>query len=147
MKVREIMERDVKTCHLEDTLESSAMMMWNNDCGSLPVIDSSGKPIGMITDRDIAMSSALNHRPLWDLHARDVTSNRPLYVCRENDDVRSALEAMQSHRVRRLPVVSDGGQLRGIISIDDVVACSDEKTAGLSYRDAMTTLKAVCIHH
>ena len=78
MKVRDVMESNVKTCALNDNLESVATLMWNNDCGSIPVIDQSGTPIGIITDRDIAMSCALNHKPLWELRARDVTNSRPL---------------------------------------------------------------------
>lgn len=147
MKVREVMARDVKTCRPEDSLESSAMLMWNNDCGALPVVDSSGKPIGIITDRDIAMSSVLNHKPLWELRTSDVTGSRPLYSCKENDDISAALKAMQTHRVRRLPVISDSGSLRGIISIDDVVARSEERKSGISYLDTINTLKAVCVHH
>lgn len=147
MKVREVMARDVKTCRPEDSLESSAMLMWNNDCGALPVVDSSGKPIGIITDRDIAMYSVLNHKPLWELRASDVTGSRPLYSCKENDDISAALKAMQTHRVRRLPVISDSGSLRGIISIDDVVARSEERKSGISYLDTINTLKAVCVHH
>ena len=42
MKVSEVMEKDVRSCGPDDTLESTAMMIWNNNCGSAPVIDSSG---------------------------------------------------------------------------------------------------------
>lgn len=147
MKVRDVMEKDVKTCSLDDNLESVAMLMWNNDCGSAPVIDQSGTPIGIITDRDIAMSCALNHKPLWELRTRDVTNNRPLYTCHENDDMSFALETMRAHRIRRLPVVDKTGHLRGLISIDDIVACSEDKLTGMSFQDTMNTLKAVCIHH
>lgn len=147
MKVCDVMEKDVKTCSPDDTLEAAAMMMWNSDCGSAPVIDQSGTPIGIITDRDIAMSCALNHKPLWELRTRDVTNNRQLYTCNGNDDMRTALETLQAHRIRRLPVVDDAGHLQGLISIDDIVACSEEKMPGMSFQDTMNTLKAVCIHH
>lgn len=147
MKVTNVMQKDVKTCGLDDTLESVALMMWNNDCGSAPVIDQSGTPLGIITDRDITMSCALNHKPLWELRTREVTNNRPLYTCNENDDISAALETLQTHRVRRLPVVNDAGHLHGLISIDDIVACSQEKMPGMSFQDTMNTLKAVCIHH
>lgn len=147
MKVTDVMQKDVKTCSPDDTLESVALMMWNNDCGSAPVIDQSGTPTGIITDRDITMSCALNHKPLWDLRTKDVTNNRPLYTCKEKDDMSSALETLQTHRIRRLPVVDDAGHLHGLISIDDIVACSKEKMPGISFQDTMNTLKAVCTHH
>lgn len=147
MKTCDVMERDVKTCSPDDNLESAAMLMWNNDCGAAMIIDPTGTPVGILTDRDIAMSCALNHKPLWDLSARDVTNNRPLYTCNENDDVRSALFTMQQQKIRRLPVVNEAGHIQGIISIDDIVACSEENMPDLSYQDTMKTLKAVCIHH
>ena len=49
MKIGDVLESDVKTCRPDDTLESLALMMWNHDCGSVPVIDASGTPIGIIT--------------------------------------------------------------------------------------------------
>lgn len=147
MKVFEVMEKDVTSCSPDDALDAVAMLMWHNDCGSIAVVDQAGTPVGIITDRDIAMSCALNHKSLWDLHARDVTNNRPLHTCKENDGVGIALGIMQAQRIRRLPVLSESGRLRGIISIDDIVACSDEKMPDLSFRDTMKTLKAVCIHH
>lgn len=147
MKVCDVMERDVKTCGPNNSLESAALLMWDNDCGSLPVVDQSATPLGIITDRDIAMSCALNHKPLWELCTKDVTNNRPLYTCRENDDMRSALSTMQAQRIRRLPVIDKNGCLKGIVTIEDVVACSEEKTPGMSFKDTMNTLKTVCIHH
>lgn len=147
MKVRDIMEKDVKTCNTNDTLEAPAMLMWNHNCGSAPVIDGSGTPIGIITDRDITMSCALNHKPLWELRTSEVISDRPLYTCNENDDISTALKTMQNNRVRRLPVVNNDGRLQGIISIDDIVACFKEETPGMSFHDTMNTLKAVSISH
>ncbi|MEJ2565196.1 MAG: CBS domain-containing protein [Gammaproteobacteria bacterium] len=147
MRVSDVMERDVRTCSPDDSLEAVAMTMWNNDCGAVPIIGQSGEPLGIITDRDIAMSCALNHKPLWELHARDVANNRSLYTSREGDDIQSALNTMQTHRVRRLPVVDDSGHLRGIVSMDDVIYRSEEHMPGMSYWDTMNTLKAVCIHH
>jgi CBS domain-containing protein len=147
MKIFEVMEKDVTSCSPDDTLDAIAMLMWQNDCGSVAVVDQAGTAVGIITDRDIAMSCALNHKSLWDLCARDVTNNRPLYTCKENDDVGVALGIMQAQKIRRLPIVSESGHLRGIISTDDIVARSDEKMPDLSFRDTMKTLKAVCIHH
>lgn len=147
MKACDVMERNVTTCSPDDNLESVAMMMWNNDCGSVTMINEMGAPMGIITDRDITMSCALNHKSLWDLCVSDVTNNQSLYMCNENDNVKSMLVTMQQHKIRRLPVVNKAGHLEGIISIDDIVACSKEKAPDLSFRDTMKTLKAVCIHH
>jgi CBS domain-containing protein len=141
------MERDVVTCHPDENLETAARLMWDNNCGSIPVIDEYGIPVGIVTDRDIAMSCVLNHRAPWELRVSDVTNNRPLHVCGEHEDIKGALHTMQMQKIRRLPVVNDAGRLQGIISIDDAIARSEERAPDLSFRDTMDTLKAVCIQH
>jgi CBS domain-containing protein len=152
MLIRDIMTRDVSACGLDTTLESAAAMMWQNNCGSIPVVDQGGVPIGIVTDRDVAMSAALNHKPLWELTAREVLDGRATFTCRGNDNVHSALRAMWAQHVRRIPVVDDGGHLEGIVSMDDVIARAERGSRGntppeLSFDDAMTTLKAVAYHH
>lgn len=151
MNVSKVMSRNVKTCNPDTTLEAAAKMMWENDCGALPVVDNGGHPIGMVTDRDIAMSCALNHKAQWELTSKDVMGLRKIFTCKESDDVRTALGIMQAQKVRRLPVLDGNGKLQGILSIDDVIAFSEgspgKAVPGLSYEDTMSTLKSVCIHH
>ena len=71
-----------------------------------------GLPVGMITDRDISMGSALNHQPLWNLSAEQVTNNRKVFTCSTDDSLETALEIMQSEQIRRLPVVNQEGELQ-----------------------------------
>lgn len=152
MNVDYVMTCNVASCGPDSTLESVAMMMWDTDCGSIAVVDEARKPIGIITDRDIAMGSALNHKPLWEISTREVTNNRPLFTCTTRDDIGSALEIMQREKIRRLPVVDPSGALSGMLSVDDVVFFAGESTKGekasaVSYDAAMSLLKAVCKHH
>jgi CBS domain-containing protein len=152
MNVSEAMETDVKACGSDTNLEAAAMMMWNHDCGFLPVVDSLGKPLGVITDRDIAMSAALNHKPLWELTAGDIISGQTVHLCEMDVAVRSALKTIWAQKVRRVPVVDGGGQLRGVLSVDDIVTLAERGSRGqplppLSYDDAVMTLKAVARHH
>jgi CBS domain-containing protein len=149
MKVEQMMEQDVITCTPEDNLETAAMLMWNNDCGAIPIINSEGMPVGVVTDRDVAIASAMQHKPLWQISMLDVSRERPVYTCRKDEDAREALRTMGANRIRRLLVVDDGGQINGILSIDDAVhfASQGGGDSSLSYEDVMSTLKAVCIHH
>jgi CBS domain-containing protein len=152
MKVSDIMVRNVQSCQPDANLESIAMLMWNSDCGSVPVVDPDGRTVGLITDRDISMASALSHKPLWGITSREVTSGRPVFTVHADDDVHSALKVMWAQKVRRLPVINGDGRLQGILSVDDVVACAERGSRGggvpeLSFDDAMQTLKAVCKHH
>jgi CBS domain-containing protein len=53
------MVTDVKTCADHSTLNAAARIMWDNDCGCVPVVDGDGRVVGMITDRDICMTAYL----------------------------------------------------------------------------------------
>lgn len=152
MYVNELMTRNVATCSSDSSLESIAMQMWQNNCGAIPVLDSNNSPIGIITDRDIVMSAALNHKPLWEMSANQILDGRTTYTCREGDNVKSALRTMWAQHIRRLPVVDDGGGLIGMVSMDDIIARAERGSRGtpppdLSFDDAMSTLKGVAYHH
>ena len=149
MKIREIMTRDVKTCTPETNLAAAAMIMWDNDCGIVPVVHSDGKVIGMITDRDICMAVATKHREASDITVGEVFSGN-LYACAPDQDVRDALKIMRAEKVRRLPVINAYGVLEGLLSLNDVVLRAEEakgwKAPDLSYEDVVNTLKAICAH-
>jgi len=152
MRVSEVMTTEALSCTPQTDLETVAMQMWNGDCGSIPVMNDNGMPIGMITDRDIAMAGALQHKALSDICTSEVINGRDVQCCKVEDSIDSALQAMTEAHVRRLPVVDGNGCLQGILSVDDVVICAERGKRGegkpdLSFDDAMTTLKAVCKHH
>lgn len=152
MDVTDVMQRSVKLCGVNTTLETAGVTMWESDCGALPVVDDSGRVIGIITDRDIAVTAALNHRPLWEMKCGELVESRPLYTCRPNEDIKQALKTMWAQKVRRLPVIDDDGRIVGILSVDDIIASAERGTRGrvvpdLSYDDAMNALKAVSHSH
>lgn len=148
MKVREVMTPTVQTCMPETSLATAARMMWESDCGVLPVVNVSDKVIGMITDRDICMGAASKHQDPSTIAVAEVISGKA-YVCNSDDDVRQALKIMKEKRVRRLPVIDAEGKLRGILSMNDAVLRAKEngaKKQGLSYGDVIKTYKALCAH-
>ncbi len=151
MLIRDLMVKEVTSCCPDTNLEAAGRMMWDHNCGAIPVLDNEDHPIGVVTDRDIAMSAVLNHKPLWDITTRDVISSREIFTCNMDDDIQSALTTMQTHKIRRVPVVNGDGRLEGILSIDDIIACSEQKEGKtippLSFEDTMSTLKAVCFQH
>ena len=120
MKVREIMTTDVKTCRPETNLAEVVKLMWEQDCGVLPVVKSDGKVSGMITDRDICVAIATRGWTADRIAVRDVTAGK-VSTCAPDDDAIAALQTMKSQRVRRLPVVDAAGRLKGILSLNDIV--------------------------
>lgn len=141
MKVHELMTADVKTCHFETNLAEAVRKMWDADCGALPVVDDEGHVTGMITDRDICIAVATRGRPADRIAVRDVATGHP-YSCLPDDDLKAALQTMQAHQIRRLPVVDAEGHVRGILSLNDVVTHAGAASAA----EVVRTLAGICKH-
>jgi CBS domain-containing protein len=141
MKVREIMSSDVKTCRAETNLAEVVKLMWERDCGALPVVRADGNVSGMITDRDICVAIATKGRTADQIAVRDVVAGKAR-TCAPDDDALVALQTMKSHRVRRLPVVDAEGRLKGILSLNDVIT----HAGAASSTEIMSTIASICEH-
>jgi CBS domain-containing protein len=146
MKVREIMTTDVRACGPEANLADAAMIMWDNDCGVVPVVNGAGQPVGIITDRDICMAVVLRNQRATAIMVGEVSAGT-IRSCQPNVDVRAALELMRHEQLRRLPVTDAEGRLVGILSLADIVRHAKKnegkKDKYVSHRDVMRTLKAL----
>jgi CBS domain-containing protein len=145
MKVEQIMSRHVKVVGIESTLADAARIMWENDCGCVPVVDDRGRLAGVLTDRDICMAAYLAGRPLMDLPIRRSMSGRPI-ACRPNDSIADAEKTMQDAQIRRLPVTTREGELLGVLSLNDVAraaARANKDGTDLSLGEVGFTLSAV----
>jgi len=124
-------------------------MMWDSDCGALPVLNLEGHVMGMITDRDICMAAATKNKPASDITVWETVSGK-VYTCQLSDDVHMALDIMKRERVRRLPVVDADGVLQGVVAMNDfVLLAADAKGAkapAVSYEDVVRTMKAISVH-
>ncbi len=149
MRVEQIMARPVQFCGPEDSLAHAAQLMWEHDCGCLPVVagGAGGSVAGMITDRDICMCALFQKRPLEDLRVSTAMAKQ-VQVCRPYDDLRSAEETMRAARIRRLPVVDDDGVLIGMISLADLAQEAlrerDSSKREISEKAVGHTLAAIC---
>jgi CBS domain-containing protein len=126
-RVRDVMTRDVATCSVSDNLNRAAQLMWESDCGALPIVDEQGALVGMLTDRDICMAAYTRGRPLSEIPVTSAMSTT-VYSCRATDTLRSLMDAMATHQIRRLPVLSDEGELVGIVSLADVARLTQAPT-------------------
>jgi CBS domain-containing protein len=145
MKVQDVMTENVKACFPDTNLAAAAALMWDADCGVLPVVVDGGIPVGVITDRDIAIAAGTKGRPAQEIRVDEVMTAQ-LFACAPDDDVHSALKLMRKDKVRRLPVVTDDGVLKGILSLNDVALEARKDNPELDYDDVVSTLKAVCEH-
>lgn len=107
----------------EKPLVEAARCMLERQIGALVVVQRSeagARPIGIVTDRDIVCGQYLRKADIHLLIVSDVMTSEPglLY---EDSGVAEAIETLRTWGVRRAPVVNDAGELRGIVTLDDLL--------------------------
>jgi CBS domain-containing protein len=116
MNIRDVMTPNPSTVSPQDSIQSAARIMRDEDTGFVPVVDN-GKPVGVVTDRDIVIRAVAEggqtNRPVRDIISTELVAVHP------EMSVAEATELMSEHQVRRLPVV-DNNRLVGIVSIGDI---------------------------
>jgi CBS domain-containing protein len=124
---------DVVTAPADASLRDVARTMLDEELGDV-VVAEDDRPIGIVTDRDVALAVA-RYDDLDGLTAADVMTPDPVTI--HEDATAVDLPArMAEGRVRRIPVVDDDGRLVGIATLDDVVA-----TAGEMLKDVATVIE------
>ncbi len=134
MRVGEISTVQTVFCAGDETVQGAALLMRKHHVGDVVVVEpGSGLrvPVGIVTDRDIVVSViALGLDPA-SLLVSDIMSDE-LLTAKEDDDVNETIDHMRYRGIRRVPVVDADGQLKGIISVDDVLEFLAEEMGELS---------------
>lgn len=120
MRVSELMTRDVLACRPADSMDRAVQIMWERDCGCVPIVDAERNVLGMLTDRDACMAAYTGGGTLRALKVAQAMSNG-VACCRADDDVEVALRTMAEKQLHRLPVVEHGQRLVGMLSMADLV--------------------------
>ena len=131
MRLREIMTPNVVTARLDDDVGTVAQLMRDRGVGSVVLCDPRGRPVAMVTDRDLAVRALAAERPPSD--PVDEHASRPLVGGEPDMDLREAAALMVRHHVRRLPIL-DGELLEGIVTLDDIAV----RTGDLEVAQRMT---------
>ena len=138
MKVKDMMHRGAEFVAPNATLQQIAKKMRDFDVGAIPVCDK-GKPVGIVTDRDLAIRALANGKDPAKVEAREVMSQNVVF-CRDSEEAEDALRIMEDNQVRRLPVLDEGDKLIGMVSLGDIShALSQEMTGEVT--------RAVSAHH
>jgi CBS domain-containing protein len=141
MLVGQLMNRDVKTCAPEDTLDVAAQLLWDHDVGVITVV-SGARVVGMITDRDICMAAYTQGRPLRELTVSSAMS-KELHSARADTPVSDAMRLLRERQIRRLPVVDEQGRLQGVLSLNDLAREGVRPRTKLAPHEVVETLAAV----
>ena len=148
MTVKDVLTEPVTSCQPETNLAAASALMWEKDCGVLPVLNETGELAGILTDRDICIALGTRNKLPSEITAREVMGTSPL-ICKSTDDIRAALEIMREAKVRRLPVVTENGVVEGIVSLSDIVQSARRGFAmagtgsGVSNGDLVTALQVI----
>ena len=121
MKVREIMTASPACCTPDTSLQEVAALFVDHDCGAIPVVDSNEtrRPIGIVTDRDIACRAVARGWNAAELPASAVMS-APLVAIHPEETLDDAVQVMKENHVHHLPVIDGKGRLLGIIAQSDL---------------------------
>ena len=127
--ISSIMTANPASCRPATPLREVAQMMVDHDCGQIPVVDEASRPIGVVTDRDIAVRLVARGGESRDATAIDIMSS-PCRTVAADTALADCTQLMESAQIRRVPVVDAQGRLAGIVSIADIaLAGRDRATA------------------
>src|SRR5262245_6269467 len=147
MKIEDVMTRRVVAARADTDLSHVARLMWDNDCGSVPVVDAEDKVVGIVTDRDLCMSANFSGRALRELRAASCMA-AAVVTCRPDDAPHAVARVMGAKKVRRVPVIDEGGRLIGLVSVGDLLSAAaaapakEKKAIHAALVDALTAICA-----
>jgi signal-transduction protein with cAMP-binding, CBS, and nucleotidyltransferase domain len=123
--LREIMNRKLTTTGIGATVAKAAKAMCHDQVGSVIILDHN-KPIGIVTEEDIACKVvALDLKPST-VHVNDIMST-PLITVSADKTAGDAARMMVKHKVRRLPIIDEHLKVIGIVTVRDLLAVSNEQ--------------------
>ncbi|MFS8137822.1 MAG: CBS domain-containing protein [Thermomonas sp.] len=127
--VTTVMTANPSCCKHDTPLKQVAQMMIDSDCGMIPVVDNDGRPVGTVTDRDIAVRIVACGKDAGGCCASDAMTT-PVQTVSSETSLHDATCVMEAHKIRRLIVVDGDGKLAGVAAIADLsLAGKDEATA------------------
>jgi CBS domain-containing protein len=131
MRVRDIMSKNVACCSLETGLVEVAQMMVDNDCGEIPVVNTSNAPIGVVTDRDIICRTVAKGENPIVMQAGDAMT-APCVTVTPASTLEQCCQVLEKNQIRRVLVVDEEGALCGVVAQADIARHAPQaKTANV----------------
>ncbi|MFY9551706.1 MAG: CBS domain-containing protein [Thermoanaerobaculia bacterium] len=127
-RVKDVMTSSPACCVPGTPLQDVAVMLIENDCGAIPVVENkdTGRPVGVVTDRDIAVRAVAAGKNALDLRAVDCMTT-PCVAVSEDMTLEECVAMMEGNKLRRIVVVNDSGAVCGIVAQADLALKADEE--------------------
>ena len=142
MQLQEVMSHPVITCPVDCTADVPARLMWEFDCGVIPLVDQEGRIAGIITDRDLCMAALMQGKPLFEIQTSSAMT-RDVVCCHPEDGVEVAETQMRDNQVRRVPIVDEDSHPVGVFSVNDLSRLASTAKRSVIDRDLVRTMGAV----
>jgi len=136
MLVSQIMRKTVRTITPQTSVKAAAALMGQFNIGVLPVVCENGRPVGIVTDRDIVVRWASNADT--DCAVAPIMT-QTVITCRTDQTIEQAAHLMSDMQIRRLVVLNDAHEIAGILSLGDIANDADEVLAGQSLGEVVET--------
>ncbi len=120
MSLERFCRKQVASALATETVQAAAERMTQQHVGALVIVDGEGRPVGILTDRDIVCRVLNERRDPSATSIQEVMSADPV-VAHMNDRIDEAAFAMNQKGVRRLPVINASGKVIGMVSLDDLL--------------------------
>lgn len=133
----DLMKGEVAFVTEHDDVQTAARLMQQRAVGFLPVCDEQRKPVGALTDRDIALRVCSENLRASEVPVSQAMTRR-VYSCRPLDDVKVAEELMARHEIWRVMLVGDDGTLVGVVSLSDIAEAEEPARAAETFKDVVS---------
>lgn len=137
MTCLDLMKTEVESFREGDSVAEISRRMRDVNIGFVPICTPDGRPVGTLTDRDIALRVCGEDRCASATRAADVMT-REIITCRETDAIEHAEHQMARYRKSRMMIVDEDGRLVGVISLSDIVDEEDDARAAETVRQVAT---------
>jgi len=140
MTISEVMTKNPAFCAPSSSAQTAALVMQKKDTGILPVTEDafSRKLVGVVTDRDLCMAVLVCGRDPSHVWVQECMTREPV-TCHLDAEIGAALRWMREHQIRRIPVVDEVGNLKGMVSLGDLV-----RQRVISPAELFDTMEKIC---
>jgi CBS domain-containing protein len=127
IRVKQVMTSSPACCVPGTPLQEVAALLIEHDCGAIPVVESldTGRPVGVVTDRDIAIRAVAAGKNALDLRAVDCMTT-PCVSVTQDMSLEDCVSMMEGNKVRRIVVVDDSGAVCGIVAQADLALKAED---------------------